>query len=287
MIYNIQKQVHENKVIHRDIKPANIMRRKDGRLVLIDFGVVKQINTTIARNSGLTSKTIGIGTYDYMPVEQSYGKPKLSSDIYALGMTAIEALISVPLKNLSEDEDTGEIIWNNLAQVSNNLEQFITKMVRFDWRQRYKNAREGLEELNQVFPIIKPQNIQTVTPTKSSENWFDEGYQLVELKRYEEGIASYDKAIAIKPDYHEAWYNRGFALGELKKYEEAIASFEQAIAIKPDKHEAWYNRGVSLWYLQRYEEALKCYENAISIQPDDKLYINNRNDLLRQLGRSN
>jgi serine/threonine protein kinase len=158
-VLEILVYVHENKVIHRDIKPANIMRRKDGKLILIDFGVVKQINTTIARNSGLTSKTMGIGTYDYMPIEQGYGKPKLSSDIYALGMTAIEALISVPLKKLSEDEDTGEIIWNNLAQVSNNLEQFITKMVRFDWRQRYKNAREGLEELNQVFPIIKAQNI--------------------------------------------------------------------------------------------------------------------------------
>jgi serine/threonine protein kinase len=59
--------VHENKVIHRDIKPDNIMRRKDGKLVLIDFGVVKKINTTIAIKSGFTSRTIGIGTQGYMP----------------------------------------------------------------------------------------------------------------------------------------------------------------------------------------------------------------------------
>ena len=158
-VLEILVYVHENKVIHRDIKPANIMRRKDGKLVLIDFGVVKKINTTIARNSGLTSKTIGIGTYDYMPIEQSYGKPKLSSDIYALGMTAIQALTGVRLKTLSEDEDTGEIIWSNLVQVSNKLEQFITKMVRFDYRQRYKNAREALEELNHIFFLTHDYNL--------------------------------------------------------------------------------------------------------------------------------
>jgi serine/threonine-protein kinase len=74
--------VHENKVIHRDIKPANIMRRKDGKLVLIDFGIVKQINNTITMKSGSTKRTKPlIGTLGYMPIEQAIGKPKFSSDI--------------------------------------------------------------------------------------------------------------------------------------------------------------------------------------------------------------
>ena len=223
-VLEILVYVHENKVIHRDIKPANIMRRKDKKLVLIDFGVVKQINNTIAIKSGFTSKTVGVGTHGYMPPEQGFGKPKLSSDIYALGMTAIEGLTGISLNILSEDEE-GEIIWSSLVSVSNKLENFITKMVRYDWRQRYKDAREALEELNQLFGFVKLQN-------KSSEDWFAEGNQLFDLQKYEEAIASYDKAIAIKPDYHEAWYNRGFALGRLKKYEEAIASYDKAIAIK-------------------------------------------------------
>ncbi|MBS3025778.1 MAG: tetratricopeptide repeat protein [Dolichospermum sp. DET50] len=57
------------------------------------------------------------------------------------------------------------------------------------------------------------------------------GYQLVELKRYEEGIASYNKAIAIKPDKHEAWNNRGWSLAKLQKYEEAIASYDTALPL--------------------------------------------------------
>lgn len=119
-VLEILVYVHENKFIHRDIKPANIMRRKDSKLVLIDFGVVKQINNTIALKSGFTSRTVGIGTHGYMPSEQGYGKPKLSSDIYALGMTAIEGLTGISLNTLSEDEE-GEIIWSNLVSVSNKL----------------------------------------------------------------------------------------------------------------------------------------------------------------------
>jgi tetratricopeptide (TPR) repeat protein len=62
----------------------------------------------------------------------------------------------------------------------------------------------------------------------------------------EEAIASYDKALEIKPDYHEAWNNRGNALGDLGRLEEAIASYDKALEIKPDYHEAWYNRGIAL-----------------------------------------
>jgi serine/threonine protein kinase len=44
----VLKIVHERGVIHRDIKPENIMRRrKDGKLMLIDFGVSKQSHHTI------------------------------------------------------------------------------------------------------------------------------------------------------------------------------------------------------------------------------------------------
>ena len=260
-VLEILVYVHENKVIHRDIKPANIMRRKNGKLVLIDFGLVKQINNTIALKSGFTSRTVGIGTYGYMPSEQGYGKPKLSSDIYALGMTVIKGLTGISLNTLSEDED-GEIIWSNLVSVSNKLENFITKMVRYDWRQRYKDAKEALEELNQLFGFVKLQN-------KSSEDCFTEGNQLFDLQKYEEAISYYDQAIAIKPDDHEVWYNRGVALQKLQEYRQAIASYDKAIAIKPDDHEVWYHRGVALEKLQEYREAIASYDKAIAIKPDD------------------
>jgi serine/threonine protein kinase len=79
--------VHQQNVIHRDIKPSNLVRRKqDGKLVLIDFGAVKQFGTQVINSQGATSFTIAIGSPGYMPNEQIAGKPRFSSDIYAVGM---------------------------------------------------------------------------------------------------------------------------------------------------------------------------------------------------------
>ena len=68
----------------------------------------------------------------------------------------------------------------------------------------------------------------------------------MDLKRPEEALASYDKAIALKPDYAEAYSNRGNALRDLKRLEDALASYDKAIALKPDFAEAYNNRGNAL-----------------------------------------
>ena len=100
------------------------------------------------------------------------------------------------------------------------------------------------------------------------EAWGNRGISLGDLGRYEEAIASYDKALEIKDNYHEAWYNRGNSLGGLGHHEEAVKSYDKALKIKPDKHEAWYNRGISLNKLDRHKEALKSYDKALEIKPD-------------------
>jgi len=139
--------VHRNHVIHRDIKPSNIMRRlSDGKLVLIDFGTVKQITP-----SGLS--TIVIGSRGYAPVEQLQGKPRLSSDLYALGIMAIQMLIGIEDPTYLDDSD-GEISWCDLVKVSDALAEILTKMVRSDFRQRYEDAQVALQALKQTSLII-------------------------------------------------------------------------------------------------------------------------------------
>ena len=64
-------------------------------------------------------------------------------------------------------------------------------------------------------------------------------------------LASYDKAIEIKPDYHGAWNNRGSALRQLGRYEEAIASYDKALQIKLDYQRAKDNRAITLKNLER------------------------------------
>ncbi|MEG5043727.1 tetratricopeptide repeat protein [Microcoleus sp. B4-C1] len=117
------------------------------------------------------------------------------------------------------------------------------------------------------------------------EAWNNRGVALGNLGRWEEAIASYDKALEIKPDKHEAWNNRGIALGNLGRWEEAIASYDKALEIKPDYHQAWNNRGNALDDLGRWEEAIASYDKALEIKPDYHQAWNNRGNALDDLGR--
>ena len=80
-------------------------------------------------------------------------------------------------------------------------------------------------------------------------------------------MASYDQAIALKPDYASAWNNRGATLRSLGRAEEALASYEHAIAIQPAYAEAHNNRGVTLHELGRFEEAVASYDRALAVKP--------------------
>jgi eukaryotic-like serine/threonine-protein kinase len=152
-VFEVLAFVHSQGAIHRDIKPANLIRRKsDGKMVLIDFGAVKEIGVLTVSNHGQVMTTIIIGTPGYMPDEQANGKPRFSSDVYAVGVIAIQALTGLnPDPNFGgfpEDAVTGEISWRNLVAVSSNLADVIDKMVRKDYRQRYVSAVEVLPMLD-------------------------------------------------------------------------------------------------------------------------------------------
>lgn len=145
-ILEILTFVHQQNVIHRDIKPANLIRRKqDGKLVMIDFGAVKQISTEVMNSQGQTSLTVAIGSPGYMPAEQQAGKPRFCSDIYAVGMIGIQALTG--LHPIDLPEDNSEIIWRDRLKVSPELGDILDKMVRYDFRQRYQSAAEVLKSL--------------------------------------------------------------------------------------------------------------------------------------------
>ncbi|MBE5231660.1 MAG: tetratricopeptide repeat protein [Microcystis aeruginosa PMC 728.11] len=117
------------------------------------------------------------------------------------------------------------------------------------------------------------------------EAWYNRGFALADLGRLEEAIASWDRALEFKPDDPEAWNNRGNALANLGRLEEAIASYDRALEIKPDVHEAWYNRGIALADLGRLEEAIASYDRALEIKPDLHQAWNNRGNALFNLGR--
>ena len=168
-VLEILSFVHRQQVIHRDIKPSNLIRRhRDGKLVLIDFGAVKQVTSSplLDAETGATNITVAIGTHGYMPNEQYAGKPRFSSDVYAVGILGIRALTGLHPQKIEEDPVTSELAWRQHApEVSSSLAAVLDKMVRYDFRDRYPTAQEALEALqnlpNPLHGLVGSQIYQT------------------------------------------------------------------------------------------------------------------------------
>ncbi|URR34455.1 GUN4 domain-containing protein [Thermosynechococcus sp. HN-54] len=150
----VLKFVHDRNVIHRDLKPSNIMRRlADRKIVLIDFGAVKEViqSPEAASNQQgfAVNPTVVIGTHGYSAPEQMMGQPRLSSDIHAVGMIGIEALTGMSILELGNlrDEYTHEILWQQKVHVSDAFANVLNKMICYNFRDRYQNATEALRAL--------------------------------------------------------------------------------------------------------------------------------------------
>ena len=148
--------VHERGVIHRDIKPENLIIRKSDNKI-IDFGAIKQITTQVFNTQGqLIPTTVAIGTPGYMPAEQANRQPKLSSDIYAVGMIGIEALTGILPMYIPLDPNTQQVVWRNQAQVTNEVANFLDKMVHYNPSKRYQSASEALQAIRSLTKTIDP-----------------------------------------------------------------------------------------------------------------------------------
>lgn len=144
--------LHQQQVIHRDIKPANLIRREqDKKLVLIDFGAVKnkvnpQAAASTSDQTALTS--FAIGTPGFAPPEQMALRPVYASDVYALGVTCIYLMTGKSPKELQYNQKTGEMMWREEVDISENFAKVLRKMLDVSVRHRYQTARDVLNALD-------------------------------------------------------------------------------------------------------------------------------------------
>ena len=111
------------------------------------------------------------------------------------------------------------------------------------------------------------------------------GNILLQLRRLDEALTSYDQAIALKPDYAEAFANRGVALSELKRFGEALQSYDRAIALQADNSGTHLSRGNALLQLGRPGDAIESYDKAIALNPVYAEAFGNRGIALGMLRR--
>ena len=184
--------VHRKGIVHRDIKPDNIiLRARDGKPVLIDFGAVKETMNTLIDSHAHSSHSIVVGTPGYMPAEQLAGRPVFASDIYSIGMTAIYALTGRVPQALEIDPRSGELLWRQHApNVSTEFGNFLDCATHMSAHSRFPTVEEMRSILNTLilngmtaspagFPAVFPetqQSLETVASAPSVSSPVDPAY---------------------------------------------------------------------------------------------------------------
>ncbi|WP_019506855.1 protein kinase [Pleurocapsa sp. PCC 7319] len=319
-VLEILQFVHGKRIIHRDIKPSNLIRRaSDGKIVLIDFGAVKEIVQLSSNSSRITLSTQAVGTEGYMSPEQSSKRPIFASDIYALGMTAIHLLTGKHPQQFQTDPETGKLLWRNETEVSQDLAEILDKMIKVGLGKggRYQSCDEVLSALKRKFNKIKLNSsskirsqgrmnilhkinwkisilslftillvitlLSKLTTNKGYKYTFREGVELVKQKKYHEAIAKFDEVLAINANYYQALINRGIAQGYLKQYADMLASCQLAITIRKHDSYAWNCKGEALHNLNRHEDSLISFNKAIVLNSQDPYYWFNKAESLLAL----
>src|SRR6266568_5180318 len=143
---------HSHGIIHRDVKPANMLLRKDGHLLLSDFGIAKILEGTV----NLTRVGTGIGTPQYMSPEQGTGHPvDRRSDIYSLGIVLFHCLagrvpftadnpLTITVKHLNDPLPVEAL---RMAGVPAPIEQVVVRMTAKAPQDRYQSTDALIDAL--------------------------------------------------------------------------------------------------------------------------------------------
>jgi tetratricopeptide (TPR) repeat protein/tRNA A-37 threonylcarbamoyl transferase component Bud32 len=333
---------------HRDIKPDNILITSDHILKITDFGIAGILGAAveepgvglIVRNSRIGSSQLtmeggGFGTPTHMPPEQFTNPESCDerSDIYSFGVvlyqmrTGGKCPFSPPRRNDGSVQE-GRDFWRAMhalhtdapvPELNSRLFPVIERCLQKKPCNRYRSFQELRSELEQM---LKGLTAEVITPPELKDHeaweWNNKGLSLGALKRHDEEILCYEKALEIDPRYADAWINKGLSLHALKRQDEeilcyekaleidprhvlawnnkgwtldkldpieAIACFSKALEIDPRFTRAWMGKGIALEGLERYEEAVICFSKVLEIDPQYPLARCNKGDALHHLGR--
>ncbi|MEG4322107.1 MULTISPECIES: tetratricopeptide repeat protein [unclassified Microcoleus] len=287
--------IHSNGFIHRRIQPDRVIRREsDGKFVLIDFSLDKEINPELANchllaptspnsvKSPLAKKQELAAQELYVPIDCSIGNPRYNSDIYALGTIAQLAVTGLSPKELSTLNNKGEIPWRNRATCSAGLADIIDRMVRSDCEERYQEAAEVLADLKQIAVTSEALRspVTIITDTISQLQPRQRPTRLLLFAAIPAALLLIGLIIYFWQSQSPARAKELFARGVTKAQQGdktgAIADYTQALAINSSDAETYYKRANARYDMGAREQAIEDYTQAIKVNPSHTKAIYNR-----------
>ena len=277
---------HQPPVIHRDIKPSNLMRRLDGSVVLIDFG---QAVHDIHRTMGQTMVT---GTLGYQSLEQIIGNATTKSDVYSVGVVAVELLIGLKAHTMLE----GQVLrWERRCrELPLPIQEWLDKLLHQDPNQRVsaEEALSALEAMADVFVEVEesePVAVELVPVSATvSEEFLDFLEDAIEDET-EEKRAEIERARQERERVHRAKLEK-----ERQKREEEEAAYRQQVEaerqaelqrkeeerqaeIKRQQEAGWAQQEEALW-----AEMLGSWEQLLNAVASKRVSVDKAFDAYRR-----
>ncbi len=310
----------QNRVIHYSIKPTNIIRHHpDGKLVLTDFGTIEDTIEQLMHSQGENVQLTKEESL-YTPPPEIRGKVADNSDIYALGITAIQALVGLSTEELKELKN---ISWRDRIEVRDELAAILNKAIHPQRKESYQTPQEMLEALQDLPNSDSALALETQVPTakkNSRQNslqlptslligviaiiaifgtayssglpqkllaryYFNQGIKSEKENQELQALKNYNTAIAMQPNYSRAFYKRGLIRSSQGELQAALANLTQAIEINPEDAEIYYQRGNLRFQLGDVQGAEVDYSEAIKLNPQLVEAYVNRGSVYAEMGK--
>ena len=296
-LVEILDRLHQENHFHRDIKPSNIILKPDGKLVLIDFGAVRDVTTTyLAKVSGPPNQTgfytdldvTAVQTVGYTPPEQADGKALPQSDFYSLGRTFVHLMAGMHPRHLVTDYDTGELLWREMApQIDQPVINFIDELIDLIPGKRPKNTQYILQFLSERLPLqlkwswIRRTKLFWVgvfglvvtlgfglyygSRLLLTEHHFQNALKAVQLQAFDEAKSEYEYVVRLDPQNVDAFNNLASVCHILSDMDCATVNYARAVELSPKRWELHYNLGRVYDDQNQFVDSETNYRRAIEL----------------------